>query len=201
MFGKISPLLLRASHDSFGLATLVFGTHVSVSLCFMLNEEGNLFSLFDININSQVFEEIFLNAKLAKDSKILQGFMKDYDTLKLNLSADERERLLKTCKACVVAKKRYNYRDVLLYNVPFRDPVELSLFQTETLHDTQAVILILRECLNAGNPLVKVLSSIHSRTTMPSLLYETLFPCSQPVNLTLSNSAVTVIPKVNPGLH
>ena len=176
VFGKFVPSFLKNHHDALSIATHVFGTHLSVSILFILNPELTQLSLFYVNTNSGFFEETHLNSLIPRDNSIIAKLGTETDILELVVSEGECDRLLQTCRACVTAKKRYNFRDILLYNVPFREPMELSLFKTETLHDTQAVILVLRECLDATNPLLRALNTVHSRTTMPSLLFETIFP-------------------------
>ncbi len=75
------------------------------------------------------------------------------DLLLLSVDEEEQRKLKSTCEACVAARKPFNLKDVMLMYVPFVSPEEISVFEAETLNNTQAVVLILRECLNPTNPL------------------------------------------------
>jgi len=139
--------------------------YASVSLVFIPPECGSVLPVFDISIHSRIYEEGTISLD-AKDLPVV------FDFLDLLVSDEEYTRVWNTCKACVQVKKSYNYRDVFLYNIPFREPMEKTLYETSTLFDAQAVILILRECLSPEHPLTNALYRLHSRTTMPTLLYE-----------------------------
>ena len=69
---------------------------------------------------------------------------------------------------------RYNTRDTVLMNVPFRTPVEKGLFEISTVHNAQAAILILRECLGPDHPALPIVRAVHSRTTSADCLYRAL---------------------------
>lgn len=175
-FGKSLPLFSKHS-DLIGSAMAqLAGVHSSVTLAFLRGDGDGVLTVFDINVNTQGFEE----QRVPADISSLQPF---YDFLDVCVDPEEYERLLNTCRACVRAKKRYNYRDVVLYNVPFREPMEKSLFHTETLFDAQAAILILRECLSPEHPARTILHALHSRTTMPAQLYDMLSPILIPTHV------------------
>jgi len=168
-FGKSFPIVGRHT-DLFGPVITYFAdVHSSVMLVFVNGKGDGTLTVYDININTRVFEEQTVQANVA-------DFQSNCDFLDVSASVDEYARLLSTCQACVRTKKRYNYKDIILYNVPFREPVEKNLFDTETLFDAQAVILILRACLSPEHPSIPVLRTLHSRTTMANQLYETLSP-------------------------
>lgn len=173
-FGKSQPMIARHTHDMLGpIIAHLADAHSSVMLGFVCGAGGATLTVFDINMNTHGFKELGIPSDVTQ-------LQQTYDFLDLDVSEDEYARLLATCQACVRARKRYNYRDVVLYNVPFREPVEKSLFETETLFDAQAVILILRECLSTQHPVLPVLHALHSRTTMANQLYELLsaiLPC------------------------
>ena len=185
-FGKITASSQIFGSDFMEVASQVMGAHVSAALSFHSNCErggGSSMSVFTININTGVFTEFHLPSSNAAGNApdLVKNFDSAHDILQLAVSADEGDRLLKTCRACVQAKKRYNYRDVLLCNVPFRNPVDRTIFEAPTLHDAQAVILVLRECLDKDNPLLGVVGTLNSRTTMPSALFTCLEKHLQPV--------------------
>ena len=99
------------------------------------------------------------------------------------LSVDEEEarKFRATCEACAVTHKQFNLQDILLMLMPFRDPAEISIVDAKTLNNTQAIILILRECLNLDNPLRLGLEGLHSRMTFMNNLYDNLAPYALPV--------------------
>ena len=97
-----------------------------------------------------------------------------HDFLRIDVSKEELQRISETCEACVNSKIKYNFRDVALCLVPLRRPRELTLFDSGALFCSQAMILILRSCLEPENPLQMILQNIHSRTTTPSQLHSAL---------------------------
>ena len=103
------------------------------------------------------------------------------DFLLLAVDEEETRRLLASCEACVKSKKGFNLYDILAVHVPFREPEEISIYNASSIHDTQAVILILRECLNQENKLRHGLEGLHSRLTVAETLYERLRPYTLPV--------------------
>jgi hypothetical protein len=150
------------------LGDLVLGSHFSVAL-FVDTDEGC--SMFTVTVNSGRFEETALE---SIDQQGIRDLCAMHDFLHVSSSADEHDRVLRTCRACVRAKLVYNYHDVLLMNVPFRSPVEKTIFEVSTLHDSQAAILILRECVQSVNPALPVLRGLHSRNTLCCQLYKDL---------------------------
>lgn len=173
-FGKFLPNLSGTS-DVFHAVAQFCGVYASAALVFTSCDGTGVLSVFDISVHSKTYEE----GKLAADAPDL-GVL--FDFLDLGASPEEYSRLLTTCRACVAVRKPYNYRDVFLYNFPFREPVEKSLFDAPSLFDAQAVILILRECLARAHPLHSVVHGLHSRTTMATLLYENLSIHATPVS-------------------
>jgi hypothetical protein len=103
------------------------------------------------------------------------------DYLLLSVDEEETHKLLLSCQACVQSKKAFNLHDLLLIHVPFREPREIPLFEATALHNTQAVILILRECLHPGNRLRHAIEGLHSRTTYTETMYDRLRPYTLPV--------------------
>ena len=103
-----------------------------------------------------------------------------HDFLYIPVSTDELQRICQTCEACVETKIPYNTRDMVLSQVPLRNPAEHDLFHTSTLFCSQAVILILRSCLDEMHSLQPYLSNVNSRTVTPSQLYELLKPQCPP---------------------
>ena len=99
---------------------------------------------------------------------------KTHDFLFVDVTPEEIRKISETCEACAESKIQYNTRDMVLCVVPLRRPREKSLFEAGPLFCSQAMILILRTCLNPEHPLQSVLENVHSRTTTPSQLYTVL---------------------------
>ena len=117
------------------------------------------------------------------DTKINHFKEEGFETEFLMLSVDEEEacKIRATCEACAVTHKSFNLQDILLMLIPFRYPAEISIVDAKTLNNTQAIILILRECLNSDNPLRLGLEGLHSRMTFMNTLYDNLAPYALPV--------------------
>lgn len=104
-----------------------------------------------------------------------------HDFLFVDVSPDELRKISEICEACITSKKPYNTKDMVLSVVPMRNPREKTIFEAESLFCSQAMILILRSCLNAEHPLQTILWNTHSRTTTPSQLYTVLKSVCLPV--------------------
>jgi hypothetical protein len=154
-----------------GLGDLVLGSHSSAALVVDTEDCVHGCSMFTVTVNGGRYEEIRLQS-MAPHS--IRDLRLNHDFLHITSSQEEHDLVLRTCRACVQAKLGYNYDDVCLMNVPFRSPVEKGLFEVRTLHDSQAAILILRECLGADHLVQPVLRGAHSRTTMCWQLFREL---------------------------
>lgn len=108
----------------------------------------------------------------------VQGAIQDGSTDFLMLCVDEEEgrKLLATCEACAAVKKPFNLKDLLLLYLPFFEPEDLAFDEAPTLHNAQAVILILRVSLRRDNRLLEGLEGLNSRQTMLQTLYEQILP-------------------------
>jgi hypothetical protein len=103
------------------------------------------------------------------------------DFLLLPVNDDEAYKLWGTCDACVQVGKPFNLVDLMLMHVPFRDAEDRSVYESSTLNNTQAVILILREGLRLDNQLRNGIEGLNSRQTLTETLYERLRPYTVPV--------------------
>jgi hypothetical protein len=99
---------------------------------------------------------------------------KTHDFLFVDVSADELQKISETCEACADSRIQYNVKDMALCILPLRRPREKTLFESDSLFCSQAMILILRTCLNTEHPLQSILQSVNSRTTTPSQLHTAL---------------------------
>jgi hypothetical protein len=97
-----------------------------------------------------------------------------YDFLHVPADLEECRRVMDTCDACVAVRMPYNGNDMLLSCVPMRSPDEIDIYHCKSLYCAQAMVLILRACLNARHPLQLVLASVNSRTVTPTELYTRL---------------------------
>ena len=123
--------------------------------------------------------ETYSKQEIGRRGVLMHG---ETDFLLLSVDDEEKGRMLATCEACVTVRKPFNFKDVLLMYVPFREVQDLSIVQAPTLNNTQAMILILRECLNPDNRLREGIEGLHSRQTFLEDLYHRLLPLTVPVS-------------------
>lgn len=93
------------------------------------------------------------------------------DLLLPDLEDDTVEKIYRTCDALARTKIEFNLQDLLFIHFPFDVP-EIPLFECKTLNNTQAVILILRECLPKDHEMMGVITGLHSRMTFAETLYD-----------------------------
>jgi hypothetical protein len=104
-----------------------------------------------------------------------------HDFLRVEVDADEYDRLWRTCEACVLCKIPYNTKDMILSVVPMRNPTERPLDKCRSLFCSQAMVLILRSCLDEAHRVLGTLHDVNSRVVSPTALYEHLLPHSTKV--------------------
>jgi len=101
--------------------------------------------------------------------------------LKIDVSQEAHDAALAMLLRFVGKQVPYNYADVFKLMVPSvaapRDILDEE--QIETLFCSQAVTVVLRHCLEDGNPLHPVIMNMNSRVTTPSMLYEAVEPFCQ----------------------
>ena len=102
-----------------------------------------------------------------------------HDFLSVPVSPEELHRISRACDTGVKSKIPYNLTDMVLSQVPLRYPTEQDFFHAKTLFCSQALVLLLRSCLDPGHTLQEPLRSVNSRTVSPSHLYHTLQPHCQ----------------------
>lgn len=93
-----------------------------------------------------------------------------------HVDQETAERVFRTCEACATAKIPFNLQDILLMYAPIVVPTDVPLFRCQTLNNTQAVILILRECLPVDHALYVVLACMNSRQTLAEEFFNALAP-------------------------
>lgn len=103
-----------------------------------------------------------------------------HDYLSVCVSPEELYRINKTLEACVESKIPYNTSDMVLSQVPLRNPTERDIYDSKTLFCSQAAVLVLRSCLDEEHMLQAPLAQINSRTVSPSRLHEVLAPYCLP---------------------
>lgn len=106
-----------------------------------------------------------------------------HDFLHVPVNTDELYRVKRACETGVMSKIPYNLTDMILCQIPFRYPTEQDFYHAKTLFCSQALVLLLRACLNEEHPLQEVLHKVNSRTITPSHLYTTLRTHCQPKTL------------------
>ena len=104
-----------------------------------------------------------------------------HDFLRVEVGADEYDRLWRTCEACVLCKIPYNTRDMVLSIVPMRNPTERPLDKCRSLFCSQAMVLILRSCLEEAHGAAVALHDVNSRVVSPTALFGLLLPHSTKV--------------------
>ncbi len=109
------------------------------------------------------------------------GTLLSLDILKLPVKDEDVEKLYKTCEACAQSKIPFNFMDLYLIHLPFREIEDIPLFKTKSLNNAQAIILILRECLESEHPLRVAVAGLHSRKTFMGTLYDSIHPFTLPV--------------------
>lgn len=169
----------------------LLGGHCGTYLMFCESERSDRFSLFTI----WGLEGVFCETQHLF-STMDCNFREDHDFLLLITSDEECDRLFRTCRACATAKLKYNVRDMLLYNVPFRVPYDTPLFHVTTVFDTQAVILILRESLDPDNAVSFAVKNLHSRLTLSHGLFDALRPLT--LDFTAPCSSLSTAGEVTP---
>jgi hypothetical protein len=106
-----------------------------------------------------------------------------YDFAVLPTSPLEDDMILRTCEACSQSFIRYNAWDTALSSLlPAGFAADVDLYHAPTLHAAQAVVLVLRECLDPGNPVLRPLQAMNSRAINAAQLARRLRDVSQPVN-------------------
>ena len=121
----------------------------------------------------------------------------DSDFLLIALTEDEQEKLWQTCDACVKARKPFNLIDLVLFHVPFREVEDLDVIAAPTLNNAQAIIVILRYCLNSNHNARNALNLLNSRKTLMEDLYCSLRPYALPVLWVSLTALVNFKPQEN----
>jgi hypothetical protein len=99
-----------------------------------------------------------------------------HDFLSLSVTPDELYNIRAACEACVKSRIPYNTTDMVLSQLPLRNPTEGDVYHTSTLFCSQAMVLVLRSCLDPDNELQGPLAMVNSRTVRPSHLHDILKP-------------------------
>ena len=134
-------------------------------------------------ISTQVVPEVHTGYTAFMNESFTRIFQKDFwyddechDFLHVPMSEEELLKVGKTCEACVNSKVPYNSVDMVLSQLPLRNPTERDIYDSKALFCSQAVVLVLRSCLDASHPLQSPLSTVNSRVISPSSLYNLLKP-------------------------
>ena len=102
-----------------------------------------------------------------------------HDFLSVSVSTDELYRICKACDACVKSKIPYNTSDMFFSQIPLRNPTDRDIYTCKTLFCSQAMVLVLRSCLDKDHDLQAPLANVNSRTVTPSHLYDIMKPYCQ----------------------
>jgi len=143
------------------LRTLVYGRYSRVGFAF--SDKGKLF------LYGTTQGEVF--ARHERGEALLCHEEGKLDLLLPDLDAATVDAVFRTCEACAQAKLPFNLQDLLMMHV-LQTADDPRLFDCPKLHNAQAVILILRECLPAEHELRAALNPLNSRFTLPETLYD-----------------------------
>ena len=161
----------------------MYGRYTEGGLLFVGDSKiEGFFTLLGHEYTMRVFSESYVS-KLRECGIVIEFLL-------LSIDEEETRKMRATCEACVQTHKPFNLNDVMLMHVPFREPEEISIFDAQTLNNTQAMILILRECLNQDNPLRVGLEGLNSRKAFMASLYDRLAPYTLPVLWSSLNSGL-----------
>lgn len=147
--------------------------------------EGNCGFLFEISGRFHVFtcdsretSKCFLhfsNVSATGDDMVLHKVVAKSDVWAYLVSEEEAatSKCWDTCMACASVSRSFNAYDLSLSSfVPFYHPrPDRDIFSAPSLHSSQAVILVLRCCLDAGHPVADLVRNLNARGTLPTELY------------------------------
>jgi hypothetical protein len=125
------------------------------------------------------------NWNIPDNGCFIDGYSIDKDCMMGVLASDapdEVDRIYRMCRGCVSVNKDYNNVDRMLTAlVPFyQPPDDKNIFDVESLHSAQAVVLILRECLDKCNVVRERIYGLNSRIIYPEALRDALFGLPRP---------------------
>jgi len=160
--------------DTTGLDAVFFGEFLFADFLFVTKEDVSFFF-------TRPGEKYSL-MKLSRDSgRTWSVWRQRGEFLRLALHDGEAECLFNTCSAFAQTGIPFNRMDYCLYCLPIRVPEEIRLFDAQKLTDTQAVILIIRECLMSTSQICMALSGLNSRQTLAGTLHSSLLPVTSRV--------------------
>lgn len=171
------------------LADAMFCMGRSVVTC------GLLFAVIDHESNKHEME-IFCAEKINmclcwyrfnmnESSMVLDNYhvnMNEIQGILVSDNADLSQKIYNLCIACYSVHKDYNVMDRALCSVvPFYAPVDdVDIYEASSLHSAQAVVLILRSCLDSNHDIRQRILTMNSRTTTPEKLRDDLLGLGPP---------------------
>lgn len=156
---------------------------------------GILFRLLDsdTNVHFQYFYADSLTGRFSaipnftssETNKIVEDYNINWSNIQgLCITSDSNtiEIIYRLCRACHSTLKGYNQFDrVCTVVVPFYNPKDSkSIFDVDSLHSAQAVVLILKECLPKSHLLMSRLHAVNSRSVTPDALHNILTGIESP---------------------
>jgi hypothetical protein len=121
----------------------------------------------------------YMGERFSKNHVCLSD--ESHDFLRIDVDAAEYDKLWRTCEALVLCKIPYNTTDVILSIVPLRSPVDRPLDKCKSLFCSQAMVLILRSCLEKDHAVAGALNGVNSRVVSPTALFDLLLPHAKQV--------------------
>lgn len=170
---RVFACFLRWNENSVNVS--LFGPFEFVDFLFV--HDGKI--LLYLTRPHEKYSRVVLN----KENMSRTTYWKEmHEYLEIALTEEEGLKLLRTCDVFANVAHPYNFLDFMLTIVPLRSPDEQPLFETKKMSDVQAVILMLRECLTPGHPVLVATADLNSKNTLVSHLFETLQPVTKQMN-------------------
>lgn len=167
------------------LRCIMFGRYGGAGFMFVFKTRTELYSTCSGGVFTQ---QVLPHTPYSSNTRT--AHTSDLDSLILSVTPDEARKIHGSCVACAACRKPFNLQDLLLihtHHVLLIDPpAEIPLYTAVTLNNAQAIILILKECLDpATNPLMDPaksrLPTLHSRRTYVETIYDAVRPFAAPV--------------------
>lgn len=153
---------------------------VTCGILFTLLDEDHKFHLQFFYADSSIgrFHAV-PNFKSSYTNRVIEEYNIDWCNIQgvvISSDASLVEKIYNLCRACHSTVKGYNQVDrVCSAVVPFYNPVDTkNIFDIDSFHSAQAVVLILRECLEACHPVMCRIFGVNSRIVTPDSLYTSL---------------------------
>ena len=106
----------------------------------------------------------------------LHGYPDEVDIVKIDATPREIDLVQEMCVYLANSQIPYNEWDKMVhtFNLVYTVDDSVNIFEAKSLHTSQAVVLILRGCLDKSNPIRVGLNQVNSRTMYSTKLHRIL---------------------------